>query len=186
MRRALAIGGGIALVAAGLAVAAVVLRGNGDGGEPELSSEPEPEPAPAVRLTASCGEGDFTLEFDGSGAALVRQGAVILARASADVREIECEAPVAETELSTQESPYHGDLAGPSYESATIACRTAARLEVSLHPILYRDAPSGSSLVVDDRRTKRLLAGANFSHDPAEERIWARAYWDEDACVVRP
>lgn len=151
----------------------------------DLWASAEPEKNLYVRAFADCGQGTFTVEFDPTRGATVRQDGQTLARASLTERQIECDAPIRRFKGTPDESPYHGEPDGVSHDATKVTCATDAALEVAVNPVWYGSEIVGSNLLVAERGTKRLIATAGFKRDPTDGRTYSQAYWDTSVCSAR-
>lgn len=183
-QRPLAIAGAAGLA---IAVAAPALAFRND--LTDLWATAEPERNLYVRAFADCGEGSFTLEFHPREGASVRQGDETLATASRTQRTIQCGAPIQSSKGVPDSSPYRGEPDKRSYKRVILECVTDAPLQIAVNPIWNsgedgveeRATISGSTMLVADRRTKRVLASAVLVGDP-QGRNWSRTYWSSSSC----
>jgi hypothetical protein len=174
---ALAVGGIIAILVAGPAFA---LRHQ----IADLWTSAEPDRNLYVRAFADCGQGEFTMEFDPAGTAIVRQGSDVLARASSTDRQIECNAPIRTFKGTPDESPYHGGLERRSSKPTTVTCQTDAALQVAVNPIWDEHGKIvGSTMLVAERATRELIASAVLKEpDPTASPGTSRVYYAPNVC----
>jgi hypothetical protein len=151
----------------------------------DLWASAEPEKNLYVTAVADCGHGTFTLEFDPDRDAIVLQDGQMLAHASLNDRQIDCDAPIHELKATPDESPWHGDLEGTSSVATTVTCQTDVDLQIGVNPVWFGDEIVGSSLLVADRYTKRLIASAGFKRDPTTDTRYSDTYWDTKVCSAR-
>lgn len=183
--RALAVGASIALL---LAAPAVAFSGQLD----HLWAQAEPEKNLYVRAIAECGDGTFTLELDPKQGATVREDGRTLAQVTVSEREIACEGPIRPLKSTPEAAKYTPRHPTQQRDGAAeLTCDTNVPLEVAVNPIWRVDSETseatiaGSTLVVAERGTKRLLASAVVGHDPYSGVKWSHAYWDSNVCVAQ-
>lgn len=170
---------GAAALAIVLAAPALALRDD----LTDLWASAEPERNLYVRAFADCGEGSFTLDFHPAEGASIRQDDATLAAASTSERTIECGAPIRSHKGEPDSSPYRGDPDKRSYGPVTVECSVDAPLQVAVNPIWEGTVIRGSTMLVADRRTKRVIASAVLVRD-AKGRNWSRTYWSSRDCTA--
>jgi hypothetical protein len=151
----------------------------------DLWASAEPERNLYVTAVADCGQGTFTLEFDPESGATVLQDGQTLAHASLSDRQIDCQAPIRQLKGTPDESPWHGDLDGTTSAATTLTCQTGFDLQVGVNPVWFGNEIVGSSLLVADRETQRLIASAGFKRDPTTDTRYSDTYWDTRVCSAR-
>lgn len=155
----------------------------GEDAVADLWASAEPEKGLFVTAIADCGEGAFVVAFSPDGAAVVRQGRDVLARASVTYRGIDCDAPIRALKSTRDERPWRGGRTAVSYDAATLRCRTNALLQVAVYPTYERNEIHGSVLLVADRETRQIIASAVLLEpEPTASPGTSRIYYAPDAC----
>jgi hypothetical protein len=183
-RKAVPTAAAVIIVAALLAAPAVAFRSHFD----DLWATAEPEKNLYVRAIAECGDGSFTLKMDPDDGAVVEQDGETLARATMSVREILCAAPVRAVKSTPDEADYT-DTDRRSYAPTELACASNVPLAIGVNPIWFVEGAvariNGSTLLVAERGTKRLIASAVLRRDPHTGRNWSAIHWDSSVCSPR-
>jgi hypothetical protein len=157
----------------GVVLSLTLLAGCG-GGESVAIDSNEPWGDEFVREQVVCGGGgDISLSFTLT-SVTVSRGGKELASASLEGRRLsgDCESAVAADDVREA-----ARWSAPVYANTALACRVPARIAIHVNPIMERDKPSGTTLLVLDPESGELVASAPLKAGGS------RLYYNTSVCT---